>query len=281
MRGRRDESQRIAPRALGIAARRSRGAGCSRARGRGPPWRRARSRARTCRTASGTRPPRRARRDRGTLQAHRPFPLQVLEGRAGQVRMVPAQGLPRHLLVATRAGRDGRGPGARPAAGRPPCWPSHSPSGSMAGRLRLRYRWPYDLWMSYCSSVVGGGQDDVGVVHGVGLEEVVDDREEVLARETLADASPLRRHRQRVRVVDEDRLHRRRQRPSRRMRPIWLMLRRRVPAGARSGRSRAGRSSGRCPSRRAGCRRPDGARSPSPRAGRRWCARPCPPPRDG
>ena len=36
----------------------------------------------------------------------------------------------------------------------------------------------------------GRGQDDVGEVHGVGLEQVVDDGEQVLAREALRAPSP-------------------------------------------------------------------------------------------
>ena len=61
----------------------------------------------------------------------------------------------------------------------------------------------------------GRGQHDVREVDGVGGEEVVHDREQVLAGEALAHALLLGGHRHRVGVVDEERLHRRIQRARR------------------------------------------------------------------
>ena len=55
-------------------------------------------------------------------------------------------------------------------------------------------------------------QHDVGVVDRVGREELVDDREQVLAREALAHLLLLRCDRRGVRVVDEERLDGRRER---------------------------------------------------------------------
>ena len=55
----------------------------------------------------------------------------------------------------------------------------------------------------------GRGQHDIGVVHRVGGKELVDHREEVLAAQALHDLVLLGSDRRRVRVVDEEGLHRR------------------------------------------------------------------------
>ncbi len=142
----------------------------------------------------------------GHAQTERPFPLEVLEGETGQVRMLPAQGLPRHLFVGLAQGRmiEAHSRGQQP---------EHVRVG--LGLAEGRDGRPVQAHVEMAVRLVDvvllergrGGQDDVGVVDGVGLEEVVDHREEVLARETLADLLALRRHRQRVRVVDEHGLH--------------------------------------------------------------------------
>ena len=52
-------------------------------------------------------------------------------------------------------------------------------------------------------------QDDVGVVAGVGQEDLVHDREEIAAAQALAQQGVVRRHRDRVGDVDEEGLDRR------------------------------------------------------------------------
>ena len=53
------------------------------------------------------------------------------------------------------------------------------------------------------------GQQNVGVVGGVGLKDVVNDAEQILAREALDDLGRLRRDREGIRVVHVDRANRR------------------------------------------------------------------------
>jgi hypothetical protein len=57
--------------------------------------------------------------------------------------------------------------------------------------------------------VAGRRQEDVGVVGGVGLEEIMDDGEQVVAGKAAHDLGRLRRDRHRIAVVDEQRLDRR------------------------------------------------------------------------
>jgi hypothetical protein len=50
----------------------------------------------------------------------------------------------------------------------------------------------------------GGGQDEVGEAGGVGQEQVVDDREQILAREALEHQALVGRDHGRVAVVDDE-----------------------------------------------------------------------------
>ena len=208
-------------------------------------------------------------------QAHRRLALEPLEGDPGHARVVPVERLARHLLVRLAQARVVE-PHARGEAAE-----------ELGVRERLAERRDrraaeadVEVPVGLVDVVVlerrGGRQQQVGEVRGVGLELLVDDREQVLAREAARGPTPARARRRRGSSC-------RRRAPSRaaraprpsRMRPSWLMLSVRVPGRIEVGPLERPRCSpGRRPRSRAARRRPRRARRRPRRAGRRSCAPP-------
>ena len=208
VRGRRDERERVAlARAPGelVGALARRGVAGQRVEALAP---RACPRpARTCPTASGSRPRRTAANGSGTLRRTDALALEPLERDPGHARVVPVERLPRHLLVATRAGTGRRAPCAPRGGGRARCSACASPSGRDRGTAEADVEVAVGLVDVVVLERRGGRQQQVGEVRGVGLELLVDDGEQVLAREPAPHRLLVGRDRRRVRVVDEERLH--------------------------------------------------------------------------
>ena len=113
----------------------------------------------------------------------------------------------------------------------------------------------------------GGRQHVVGVVGGVGLEVLEHDGEQVLAREALRHLARLRRHRDRIAVVDDQRVDRRLA-PAADASPIVLML---IVRGVRPAEQVGPLQRARCPSgtcrSSTAARRPRGSRQAPVKAG--------------
>ena len=114
---------------------------------------------------------------------------------------------------------------------------SASPSGAIAGVVREHVQVPVRLVHVEVLELRRRRQHVVGVVGRVGLEVLEHDGEQVFAREAGRDGARLRRDRDRVAVVDDQRLDRRVGRLAQRSRPSVLMLIvRGVRPASRSGR---------------------------------------------
>jgi hypothetical protein len=223
--------------------RHSRGAMKS-GRGRGPGRRASGCRTRTCRKASGSHRRRTALALR-QVQAGVTVGLELLPRQAGEARIAPVEGLAAEVLRRCRQSTAS----LKPIPGQ-----ATEQFGVRQRLAERRDRRLVDLDVQMAVGLVdvelfhvaGGRQQDVGVVGGVGLEEVVDDGEQVVAGEAAHHLARLRGDRHRIAVVDEQRL-------DRRLRVQQVVAdgahvdrsRRRV--GIRSGRSRAACRPGSCP----------------------------------
>ena len=239
VRGRRDEGERIAPRELGRARRPL--ARRHVARDGVVPLRAEPLATRSSHFPEGVGKPPSAKGTHGSGTLRRTEP-----SRSSRSKVIPAmwgwsqsKACARHLLVALAQAR---------------VVEAHA-RGEPAEQLRVRQRLaerrdrrPAEADVEVAVGLVDvvvlegrrGRQHDVGEVDGVGLEQLVDDDEEVLAREARGAPRPARAP-PRPGSSCRRRAPSRAGRASRRSgsRPSWLMLSVRVPGGTRSGRSSA------------------------------------------
>ena len=207
-RRRRDERQRKAPRQLRIAGRRF--ARRNERRQRIVPLRgeRAANGIRTCPTASGSCRARTVRRLPARRAAESRAPCSVSQSRSAARGSLGAKRLPREVVVAVREAGVGEAHACREQA------KDLGVALRFAERrdrriVRLRVQVAVRAVDVGLLELRGRRQQDVGVVGGVGLEDLVHDAEQVLARKAGRHFRGFGRDRDRIRVVDVDRANRR------------------------------------------------------------------------
>ena len=156
-----------------------------------------RSRTRTCPTASGKLPCANGAYSAGTLSRCQPSALQRLPVEVARARVVAPERLARDVLVGVAEARLGESH-AR-------CQPAeHFGVGQRFAQRRDRRVVGQRVQVAVRAVDVDllelrrGGQQDVGEVGGIGLEDLVHDAEQVLAREARAHLARLRRDRDRI-----------------------------------------------------------------------------------